>query len=562
MYSGAYGGRRRRFVPYGMPSYRKPKMSKGYKTFRRINKKYPIKDYGRVYPKRGDPETTRVFGASWKEASPEQRQQRTTLGYRGKGGYWGRLVGRGLGSLVGLGDWGAQAGDKAGDWLDSKARSFAESRGYSGHGAYNSLINPVSNDPVVPRMQSSMDETGALNVAHREYILDVQGGSGFNNFAALVNPANPTLFPFLSQFACNFDEYKFNQLIFHYRPVTSDLNVNNAQLGSVIMVADYNAGTQEQFTTKMNMMQYDGAVSAKISEPITFGIECDNTKNAGSSTLFVPPAGYTPAGEDPKTYQLALFQLAVNQSATTGMIGELWVEYSITLRKPKFCTAVGLNTSFLSASCLGQQGNSATNQLGVPANTVIAVPTGTATSSSIQQTCFTQLLTNMNGGTFYVGGAYTDLQSYRKGLLAKAQTLNVWSLTQYSTPSSTMPPFTLMMPDNLSSGTFALSIMGTAAGGGSGGLWTITPSPNVKLLTRKQISAANGDIHTALVLTFQITASAIDINYAGTQQLGTFIQFYTPAGATGGAYWYNQNNPLNDQLNITITAANPTFTNV
>lgn len=58
-------------------------------------------------------------------------------------------------------------------------------------------------------MQSAMDETGALTISHKEYVLDVQGTENFTNNGFKVNPANQHLFPFLSQFAVNFSRFFF-----------------------------------------------------------------------------------------------------------------------------------------------------------------------------------------------------------------------------------------------------------------------------------------------------------------------------------------------------------------
>ena len=128
--------------------------------------------------------------------------------------------------------------------------------------------------------------------------------------------------------------------MFTFRTVTTDLSTTSAQLGTVIMACNYNAGAP-QFESKQQMLQYDGAGDVKISHDLMFGIECDAKKNGLGPVLFVALNGSVPIGEDPKTYFLGQFQIATNQCITTGQIGELWVSYKVVLRKPKFSVGLG-----------------------------------------------------------------------------------------------------------------------------------------------------------------------------------------------------------------------------
>jgi hypothetical protein len=152
------------------------------------------------------------------------------------------------------------------------------------------------------------------------------------------------LFPWLSQIAVNFEEYEFRQLIFGFKSVSAEVTTANTQLGSVIMACNYNV-TNPSFTSKIPMMEYESSLSARITDTITFGIECDPTKNGMSAILYITPGNtpQVPLGQDPKTFYLGLFQVAVNQTLATGEVGELWVEYDCVLRKKKLFTALGGN---------------------------------------------------------------------------------------------------------------------------------------------------------------------------------------------------------------------------
>ena len=444
----SYGGGYKRRRSSGS-SWAATKLRQLQSRLRREAKKFPRSKYGRAYIPRGSEWSLSQFGADLASATEAQKANRKAAGFTGKGGYWGRVFGRTLGSLVGMGDAGAALGDKAGDAIEGQVRKFIP---FLGHGEYveNSLVNPQPGDPNVPRMASSMDETGALTIVHREYVMDVQGTSQFQNNGFLVNPTNTTLFPFLSQFACNFDEYEFEQLLFKYRPVTSSLASSNAQLGTVILVADYNAGTAEVFATKAAMMQYDGAVSARICDPIVFGVECDSSKKV-TGTLFVPPAGNTPAGEDPKTYNLALVQVATNQCVAQGQIGELWVEYKVRLRKPKFCVAQGSNLPYLAMSFAGSTVDS---PVGLGLSQCVAYSSGTNGNPQM-----TWNRTNLNNSQVVLfGSSFSSLPSLRSTLNTQFGHLQYWAFGQFSTGGGTIGNAYLVLPDTLGFGSYQLQL--------------------------------------------------------------------------------------------------------
>jgi len=184
-------------------------------------------------------------------------------------------------------------------------------------------------------------------ITHREYLTDIFGpapGVPFNVQSYAVNPALSQSFPFLSQIACNYDEYKFEQLIYSYKSTTTDIgNSTTGQCGTVIQACNYNASAGA-FTDKGIMMEYFGAVSCKVTESSQCGIECDSAQNAGANILYTR-ANPVVTGQDLKTYDLGTYQLAVANSPAAYAnlpIGELWVDYTITLRKPKLYVTRGL----------------------------------------------------------------------------------------------------------------------------------------------------------------------------------------------------------------------------
>lgn len=132
---------------------------------------------------------------------------------------------------------------------------------------------------------------------------------------------------------------------------------NTLAAGTVIGCAQYNAGAAP-FQTKKAMAEYAFAKSGSVANDIIWGVECDPAKNSGSAAKYVRP-GNVPAGQDIKTYDLGVFQLATTGADVDLNIGELWIDYKVKLRKPKLLAAgANPNIAILSAAANNQAAGS------------------------------------------------------------------------------------------------------------------------------------------------------------------------------------------------------------
>jgi len=218
-----------------------------------------------------------------------------------------------------------------------------------GMGAYveNAIVTsgmPGAHNPV-PSFSARTD--GTIQLSNKEYIGDIFAPitpGAFVNYTYPINPAMEKTFPWLCQLAENYDEYTLKQCIFTYKSSVADFASASGQVGQVIMATQYNAAAQP-FTDKQNMMQYAFACSGKTSEDMLQGVECDPTKLSGPTGHFTRngPIPIT-SGADINNYDHGALNVAVTDcpSAYAGQqLGELWVSYTIELRKPKFVTANG-----------------------------------------------------------------------------------------------------------------------------------------------------------------------------------------------------------------------------
>jgi len=228
---------------------------------------------------------------------------------------------------------------------------YGSGRGfYSGRGSYEQTISNqlVAGTNVRPAtLSSSGDETGEIIISKREYLTDMfsTGSTAFYLESFGVNPGLPGVFPFLSQIATNYTTYEFIQLIFEYVPVVSQASTTGA-MGTIILACNGNAAAGP-FASKVEMNEYDGAISGRVCDHLVLGIECDPRKLGLQPTLYVR-AGSVQTGQDIKTYDLGLFQIGLSGVSpaafpTGTQLGEIWVHYRLKLRKPRLYDALGFN---------------------------------------------------------------------------------------------------------------------------------------------------------------------------------------------------------------------------
>ena len=217
----------------------------------------------------------------------------------------------------------------------------------------NSLIEGMGSS--IPNFGTLGDETGALIVRHTEFVSDIYGNKWvggantepFTNRPYSLNPGLTSSFPFASQVANNFEEYEFGQLMYTFKTkVSTNLTSTDGQVGSILMYTDYNASDPPK-RSKQKVMQSYGNTNVKITDTGIHGVECDPSKIPGDGHRFTrsqPPS--TASGESLSKYDHGLFQIMVvntPEALSEQVIGELYVSYTLILRKPRVHTLYGLS---------------------------------------------------------------------------------------------------------------------------------------------------------------------------------------------------------------------------
>lgn len=322
-----------------------------------INSRYPLSDFGRAYMRRGTAQNLEDFGATFADADDAQKDRRKRFGYYGRGMYRGsgsyaskalKFAKRhqfGDRAIAAIGKYGGQYGA-----LGASAYKRGKSL-YMGRGSYtntNSLING-STGLDAPSFKSFNDETKAIAITHVEYIKDIFGNEWDTSTSSImnpfvvqsfeINPANSQVFPWLSQLACNYEEYEIKQLMFSFKSrVGSNLQTQDGQIGTVTMHTDYRVEDKPKLLKNEVLAAY-GSVSGEIDSAIQHGIECDISKLKGDGHKYIRVGGVATDDTDWGRFQVGVDNTP--QSLSNKVIGELYVSYTVVLRKPRIFASIG-----------------------------------------------------------------------------------------------------------------------------------------------------------------------------------------------------------------------------
>jgi hypothetical protein len=235
-------------------------------------------------------------------------------------------VGARVGSV--FGPMGSKVGATAGDFISKIA----------GWGSYTINRNSLTDPNSVPTFSKDGD---GLRVRHREFITDITGATAFTLISNSVNPGLSALFPWLSNVAENFEEYRFDGLVFEYRPSSgSAVSTSSAALGVVVYAMNYNP-SDPNFVNKQQMESYEFSSSTVPFNSMLHPVECAPLSNT-TNKLFVR-SGPVPTGGALQLYDMGNFQFAVQGMQSAYVCGELWVSYDAVFSKPR----INPNTNYL-----------------------------------------------------------------------------------------------------------------------------------------------------------------------------------------------------------------------
>jgi len=174
-----------------------------------------------------------------------------------------------------------------------------------------------------PRL--SPTPSGGIRVVHEEFIQDIIGSSSGSFALLLANPIQPgyaSTFPWLSRIAALFDSYIVNSIKFHYEPLCS-----TSTSGGIFLSLDPDASDPLPID-KSAMMSYVHSCHGPLWKPCGFAVS-SKSLDALSRKHYVR-TGVVPNSSLP-TYDVGWIYGAIQSTALTGTLGEVYVTYDISL---------------------------------------------------------------------------------------------------------------------------------------------------------------------------------------------------------------------------------------
>lgn len=197
-----------------------------------------------------------------------------------------------------------------------------------------------------------------IRIQRKEFISNISSTTAFNIQKFTLNPGTNQLFPWLSQVAVNYEQYKFNDVGFVYRSTSSEsTNTTNTALGTILFVANTDP-IDVAFTSKFEMANYYGCKTSKLSDDMAYAIPIN------SDRMLYVRTGIQPNSTDLRLYDLASLYIATDGAQGANTVGELYVVYDIELYYPKLSSGLGYNSGAIQGINAGASNAAFTGTLG------------------------------------------------------------------------------------------------------------------------------------------------------------------------------------------------------
>jgi len=354
-------------------------------------------------------------------------------------------AGRGVGAMAGSAGGSLVSG--SGPILSKIGSSLGSRLGSSisrlvGFGDYEVKSNSLTKFPMIIPPGDAIPSFGIMGsstrVKHREYLGDIvvpSSPTAFTNITYTVNPGDNFTFPWLSVIASQYQQYKFEGLVFEFKTLSSDITSGGA-LGAVVLASNYDV-VQPAFTSKIEMENSQFAVSTKPSCSIMHTMECAPSQVANNLYYVRGTGPVVLSGTDNRFYDLANFQIATQglPGSSGQVLGELWVSYDVALYKPIMNeNPEGAHIRGVSPSNLSIYGN-------------VPTVTGGILNASVNTITFLQpgdfLITIYFNGTGITSGAFTTSGNANFTQTASLYTTTAASVTGLLQPTAPGQTFTI-----------------------------------------------------------------------------------------------------------------------
>jgi len=176
-------------------------------------------------------------------------------------------------------------------------------------------------------------------VRHREQVATLVGQTGnpanFGGFQLKLNPGDTTTFPYLSEIAAAYDEYRFTALRAEFVTRTS-----TAQIGRVVISPDYNPKDPQPSTLRAAENMKDSADGAVWQNPVSVLNVSRMHPNGRKKYIRHGPLVTNIDIED---YDVGTVSCLTDFNSSNTPLGELYLEYTVELTAEAVTSGLVLN---------------------------------------------------------------------------------------------------------------------------------------------------------------------------------------------------------------------------
>ncbi len=187
-----------------------------------------------------------------------------------------------------------------------------------------------------PQAQYTTLSNGSVRVRHREFVGNIstsnKSWNDIDNLAAFpLQPGDGTAFPWLSQMAANYEKWTANKINFTYEPF-----VATSTTGAVSLFIDYDANDSAP-SNKAEMLNSEGAKRTPVWSNVT--VQSKREYLNPTSKMYVRVPTRDSFDGNLRLTDIGTCFVAVTDADRSGGdfdVGEIWVDYDITLHIPAF----------------------------------------------------------------------------------------------------------------------------------------------------------------------------------------------------------------------------------
>lgn len=180
---------------------------------------------------------------------------------------------------------------------------------------------PVSSSQVIRPGQPLQQ----IRIQHREFLTDIAGVEEFTIGNLFINPGLASSCPWLSTIAAGFETYVFNRLKFCYVPSCA-----TTETGAIIIAPDYDPSDDNGQHTKGEILSFADSVRTPWWAAAEAQLSPKSMHTRRRHFIRNGAVNVT----DVKAYDCARLWVGI-QAGSTSVLGELWIDYDVTLFTPQ-----------------------------------------------------------------------------------------------------------------------------------------------------------------------------------------------------------------------------------